>query len=187
MRATNHVQIKQLCKSCIPALMLKFSLGTAEKILTDSEGWVNPCFFVNDRWALRFNARDPVLPKYQREKRAFALLTSLGIPGPRKVLLDETKEFAPFDVLITEMVPGTNAEAGWKTFATEQRHRLAENAGQWLSKIHDIEFPFFGELGAGGPFPRTTTWFEFLTAKVNYHLNEGRAGFRMGFCRRSSL
>jgi len=72
----------------------------------DTEGWVNPCFFVNKSFVFRFNARDPSLPKYQREFFVFNFLKNSHVPVPKTVYLDDSKEYIEFDVLITEILPG---------------------------------------------------------------------------------
>ncbi|MBK7963376.1 MAG: phosphotransferase [Bdellovibrionales bacterium] len=152
MRSPNHQEIKNICQESIPLLMTKHQLGIPTRVVVDETGWVNPCFFVNDKFVFRFNARDPELPKYQREKFAFGLLKTSTVPVPQKVILDETKTLAPFDVLITEVLPGENLEAAWPKLTTAQREKLSENAGMLLKQMTVMQLPFFGELGSTGPF-----------------------------------
>lgn len=172
MRSPNHLEIKNQCNESIPLLMAKHHLGIPTRIVVDETGWVNPCFFVNDKFVFRFNARDPELPKYQREKFAFDLLRTSTVPVPQKVILDETKTSAPFDVLITEMIPGENLETAWPKLNTERREKLAENAGRLLKQMTALPLPFFGELGSTGPFVRTETWVSYLQAKLSFHLDK---------------
>jgi aminoglycoside phosphotransferase (APT) family kinase protein len=172
MRSSNHLAIKETCHLAIAPLMAKHGLGLPTKILMDETGWVNPCFFINDQFVFRFNARDPDLPKYQREKIAFDLLKTSDIPVPQKVILDESKSVAPFDVLISEIIPGENLESAWPRLPLEQRQNLAENAGKIFKKLSAIPMPFFGELGTTSPFPKTKSWEEYLRAKLDFHLAE---------------
>ncbi|HEY8270201.1 MAG TPA: aminoglycoside phosphotransferase family protein, partial [Pseudobdellovibrionaceae bacterium] len=172
MRTPDHLKIKETCRLAILPLMTKHGLGSPINILVDETGWVNPCFFVNDKFVFRFNARDPELPKYQREKFAFDLLKTSTVPVPQKVILDETKTSAPFDVLITEMIPGENLETAWPKLNTEQRENLAENAGKLLKQMTTMQLPLFGELASTGPFPKTETWVSYLQAKLSFHLGE---------------
>lgn len=172
MRTPRQLEIKDLCRRSIEPLMEKHRLGPVKKIVMDEAGWVNPCFFVNDLFVIRFNARDPSLPKYQREKSAFDLLRSTGVPVPAKVLLDESKISAPFDVLITELIPGRNLESDWAVLDSCQRKTLARDAGEKLVKMSVVELPFFGELGSTGPLPRASNWIDYLDAKLSLHLKE---------------
>lgn len=154
--------------------MKKYDLGEASKIVLDQNGWVNPCFFVNDTFVFRFNARDPHLPKFQREFFVFDLLRKLALPVPRQVILDDSKSFVAYDVLISEMLPGKNLEADGKNLSDENKKIVAQEAGKLLDSLHSISFDFFGELADQGPLPKTRTWIEYLEAKLSFHLNEAK-------------
>lgn len=153
--------------------MEKHRLGRPEKVELDDAGWVNPCFFVNDSYVFRFNARDPHLPKYQREKLVFDLLRESDVPVPNSVALDDSKSAAPFDVLISNKVEGRNLETDWLTVPRDQQLHLASLAGDLLRRLHTREFEFFGELSSTGPLPQTKSWHDYLQAKLNFHLEEG--------------
>lgn len=154
--------------------MAKHELGKPQRIVVDNAGWVNPCIFVDDAFVFRFNARDPGLPKYQREKIAFDLLKHTGVPVPQKVILDDSKDIAPYDVLITERLPGRNLETDWSNLQSSQKEILANNSGQLLTKISAVKMPFFGELSGKGPLPQTQNWFEYLKAKFFFHIKDAR-------------
>lgn len=59
MRIQNHTEIREKCKATIPVLAEKFKLGKVNDIQPSDNGGVNPCFFVNDEFVIRFNVRDP--------------------------------------------------------------------------------------------------------------------------------
>ncbi|MCB0421305.1 MAG: aminoglycoside phosphotransferase family protein [Bdellovibrionales bacterium] len=143
-----------------------------ESIQVDKEGWVNPCFFVDGRYAVRFNARDPNLPKFQRENRVFDLLRESKVPVPPKVILDDSKEVIEYDVLISSLLEGENLEANWKNISPESQIKIAFHAGQLLRQIHDVSFDFFGEITRQGPLPQTDNWFSYLNSKLEFHLGE---------------
>ncbi len=172
MRTANHLAIESQCRQAIQPLMKKHALGQAVDIVMDLEGWVNPCFFVNSNLVFRFNARDPGLPKYQREKIVFDFLKKSIIPVPQKVTLDESKSLIPFDVLICEMIPGKNLASAWPALLREQRQRLAESAGRIFKQLSAIEWKHFGELASTGPLSQTKTWIAYLDAKLSFHLQE---------------
>ena len=171
MRAANQQSIKQRCLDSISELMRKHRLGPPTTITRDESGWVNPCFFVDDRLVFRFNARDVELPKFQREKIVFDLLEGSALPTPRNVLLDDSRELVPYDVLISPKLPGANVEQAWPELHLEMKQQLSENAGRLLSRLHEVSFPFFGELADGGPLPRTERWMDYVRAKLCLQLN----------------
>lgn len=138
MRSPNHLEVKRLCREYIAPLMEKHQLGSPRQIVVDDAGWVNPCIFVDDSIVFHFNARDSHLPKYQREKIAFHLLKDAGVPVPHQVILDDSKTIAPFDVLITERLPGRNLETDWSILKTTQREALAMKAGRLLTRISSV-------------------------------------------------
>jgi aminoglycoside phosphotransferase (APT) family kinase protein len=172
MRTPNHLYIKKTCRNSIEGLMRKHQLGSPNKIVVDETGWVNPCIFVNDTWVFRFNARDPDLPKYQREKFAFDLLQNTKVPVPSKVILDDSKDIAPYDVLISALIPGRNLETDWPRLNGTERSALARKAGEIFAELSSIDLPKFGELGGSGPLSQTDTWEGYLEAKLSFHLNE---------------
>lgn len=174
MRTHNQAEIKKRCHAVIPALVRKHDLGVVKKIEMDTEGWVNPCFFLNDEYVLRFNARDPHLPKYQREKFVFDLLLTRNFPVSQKVILDSDKDVIEYDILISKKVAGQNLEKDWSGLPKYDKAALTYKAGQLLRKLHSIDFNFYGELGGDSPLPRSNTWSEFLLCKVSFLLDEAR-------------
>ncbi|MBS1970827.1 MAG: aminoglycoside phosphotransferase family protein [Bdellovibrionales bacterium] len=172
MRSPNHLAIKEVCRTAIPQLADKHGLGEVILLRLDENGWVNPCFFLNEEYVIRFNARDPEVPKFQREKFVFSLLHASRIPTPKSFVLDESREFVPYEVLITKMLPGQNIEAQWPSLDTQERELVAADAGRWLAQLHRQSFDFFGELTNRGPLPRTGTWIEYLEARLEYHLQQ---------------
>jgi aminoglycoside phosphotransferase (APT) family kinase protein len=152
--------------------MEKHQLGSVRSLKIDQNGWVNPCIFVNDDFVFRFNARDPQLPKFQREKIAYDLLRNSDIPVPQKVFLDDSKTDCEFDVLISEKISGLNLEAQWPQLDSQDRAELAEQAGRLQKLFEGKSFPFFGELTTTGPFKQHSTWTECLRERLNYHLSD---------------
>ena len=52
----------------------KHGLGKIQSLTYSKSGMVNPCVFINDHYVIRFNVRDPYIPKFRREKMAMELL-----------------------------------------------------------------------------------------------------------------
>jgi aminoglycoside phosphotransferase (APT) family kinase protein len=170
MRSPNHLAIKKQCLESIKAIVEKHQLGTLKTIRQDTEGWVNPCFFVNDEFVVRFNARDPHLPKYQRERTIYDLLRSSSIPVPQTVILDIDKDVSPYDLLISGLLPGKNLEFEWKGLDLDHKKRLAFRAGQILEKIHCVHLGYFGEIANQGPFERSSSWKATIKLRFDYLL-----------------
>lgn len=174
MRSPNHLAIKAHCQEVIPSLMKKFGLGDVKSLRRDENGWVNPCFFVNEEYVVRFNARDPDIPKFQREKIVYDLLSQTSLPVPRWVQLDDSRKLIEYDVLISKMLTGRNIEADWPAMAPNRKERLAKEAGSCLRELHKTSFDFFGEITGRGPLPRTSTWIEYLRAKLEFHFAQSK-------------
>lgn len=174
MRSPNHLEIKKRCQESIPLLMAKHRLGIPTRIVVDETGWVNPCIFVNNELVFRFNARDPNLPKYQREKIAFELLKDADVPVPQMVIFDDSKALTPYDVLITERLHGKNLESDWPGLRSPQKEALAKKAGRLLTQVSSVHIPFFGELSGQGPLPQTQSWTKYLEAKLAFHIKDAR-------------
>lgn len=174
MRTPGQEKIKNDCRAAIRPIMERHGLGPPKSIIMDTEGWVNPCFFVDNSIVIRFNARDPHLPKFQREKFIFDRLEDMEIPTPKCLFLDESRELVPFDVLVTEMLPGKNIEADWKTLDIQTRNILSEKAGRILATIHEHRLSFFGELANKEPFHKTKVWSDYIKTRLSYHLKEVR-------------
>lgn len=172
MRASNHLMIKKKCESVLSLLFKKHNLGRVKSICVDTEGWVNPCFFINGEYAVRFNARDPHLPKFQREKIIFDLLKYQALPVPQQVILDDSKSEIEYDILISSFLPGRNLGAEWDSLHEKSQQGLAFAAGELLNKIHEVQFDFFGEIAGRGPLSQEQTWSDYLIKKLKFHIQE---------------
>jgi len=172
LRSHDAAEVKARCRASIPALFEKLGLPAPQSVVQDEEGWVNPCFFV-DETVVRFNARDPHEPKHHRERSAYALARDAGLPVPQVLALDESREAAPFSVLVTERLPGRSLEASWAEVPESRRDAVAEQSGRLLAALHEIELESFGELpGVDGQGPGT--WRGWLTARCEAELEQAR-------------
>lgn len=156
MRAPGAAEAKARCRDCLPALFERLGLPSPRRVEQDEEGWVNPCFFVDDL-VVRFNARDPHEPKHARERAALELARGAGLPAPAVAALDDSREAAPFSALITVRLPGRSLERSWAEVPESRRDALAEETGRLLARLHGIELERFGEL-PGVPGPREDSW-----------------------------
>jgi len=146
---------------------------TTGEVRQDVEGWVNPCFFVGDRLVVRFNARDAHVPKFRRERVAYELLRTEGLPVPRVLHHDESRTRAPWEVLVTERLPGRSVESSWSDLDEKTRRDLAAEAGTLLARLHAIPIQGFGEL-AGPASERHATWKAWVLSDLERVLGEAR-------------
>lgn len=154
--------------------MLANRLGEAQSIKTDELGWVNPVYFVNSKYVIRFNARDINLPKIPREAAAYKIMRDNGIPVPDFVLIDESKTISNYDYMITKIISGENIEQSWNQLSKEQRYSLSFQAGTLLRKIHSIHNNSFGDLTNNSPLAQVNKWSEYLDCKLRFHLHEAQ-------------
>lgn len=168
MRSPRRAEAEPACHAALPALFEKHGLGRPSDVVVDREGWVNICFFVGDI-VVRFNARDPHLPKFRRECIAYGLLAEREFPVPRVLAFDEDRDVCPFDVLVTERLPGRNLEKDWKSLDLETLHPLIAEAAEWLVRMHEVTFEGFGELAERTP---CETWGEAAGRQMAFHLDE---------------
>lgn len=174
MRTHNYQSVKEYCRSLIPSIMQAHRLEEPQSIKTDELGWVNPVYFVNSKYVIRFNARDVNLPKIQRESVAYKLMKDNNIPVPDFVLIDQSKTISKYDYMITKVISGENIENSWSKLSKEQRYSLAFQAGKILRAIHSINNHSFGDLADNSPLPQTRKWSDYLESKLKFHLDEAR-------------
>jgi aminoglycoside phosphotransferase (APT) family kinase protein len=120
VRSPDAETVRARCHDALPALLRAHDLGPAADVVADTEGWVNPCFFVV--------ARDA------------------GLPVPGVVVHDATLAAAPYEVLVTERLPGNSVELAWPDLDDEARARIAEATGAVMAGLHGIDPGGFGEL-----------------------------------------
>jgi aminoglycoside phosphotransferase (APT) family kinase protein len=159
MRSKDEEALRAHCRESLPALLAAQGRPEPGNVVSDDEGWVNVCYFVDDL-VVRFNARDPHLPKFEREKVAFDLLRERGLPVPRVVALDDSRSHCRFDVLMTERVPGASLDRGWSEFDADTKRFLARESGRLLAELHQQPIAEFGELAKEGGWGRHGSWRE---------------------------
>ena len=145
MRHPQANRLRQQCRELLPQVLRSVGLRADQPFELDTEGWVNVCFLGRDV-VVRFNARDPELPKFDREEWAYRVLADRGFPVPRVVARVDNPRLCPYPVLITHRIQGQNLEATWDTLDAAQEESLAAQAGQWLARLHQQKMAAFGEV-----------------------------------------
>jgi len=146
MRSPDAVAVKARCLAALPGLLRAHGLDSAAKIVQDDEGGVNPCFFIGEDIVVRFNARDPELPKFRREVVSFALARGAALPVPDVIAHDTTRRHAPYEALIVRRLPGSSLERAWPDLDLGMQERAARDVGELMARLHGLHPEGFGEL-----------------------------------------
>lgn len=152
----------------LDALLSRHGLGPLIAASPLSGGTVNPMLLVNERLVLRFNRRDPALPKLQWEALIYRRLRDdAALPCPDVLALDTGRDLVPFDVLILSYVPGVRADTVWSQLGSTVQEQLSEQLGQLCAAVHGLEWPLYGELlVALSSAPRAGRWTELVSRKI---------------------
>ena len=129
--------------------------------------------YVNDDIVLRANTVDVNDAKFRNEAIAYRLLVGSGLPVPRVLALDESREVVPFDLMITTRLQGVSVAESWTSLNPEALEMVILDSGAMLARIHGVTFPAFGKLREldSDPFP---TWFAYFADYAGRYLAAAR-------------
>lgn len=133
--------------SSIQAICQHYKLGKPTHITYSKSGKVNPIIFVNDRYVIKVNVRDPQDPKLRREAYCMQQLKKAQVPVPELIALDESRTLLSYDFLIMTKIKGKEIHANWQHLNSTQKEKLGTEAGFWLAKIHQIQVAHYGQMG----------------------------------------
>ena len=157
----------------ILAIVKKHKLGKITKISYSKSGMVNPCLFLNDKYVLRINVRDPEIAKFKREEIAFNKLKKEGF-CPKKVFLNADKKIIPYTYIITEKLKGKEIEKDWSKFSKKKKKDFSFQAGRNLAIIHKAKMPWFGDLVKGGEKGNFKTWQGFILDYLKTKISQSK-------------
>jgi len=157
----------------ILAIAKKHKLGKINKITYSKSGRVNPCIFLDDKFVLRINVRDPEIKKFEREKIAFNKLKNEKF-CPKKVFLSTDKKIIPYTYIITEKISGREIAKDWKEFSNAKKAKISFQAGKIMAKIHQHKMPLFGDLVKGGEKGNFESWEKFLLNYIKTKIKEAK-------------
>lgn len=155
---------REACREALPGLLRAHGFDPDTPVVEDRDGWVNPCYFVGSDVVVRFNSRDPDVPKFRREYLAFELCREAGLPVPDVIAYDISLRYAPFEALLVERLPGGSIESSWPDLSERSRDALARAAGELMAALHDLEPPRWGDLGADED---SASWLEFVAREFD--------------------
>jgi aminoglycoside phosphotransferase (APT) family kinase protein len=149
------------CDAYLPRVFERIGLAADTDYERIGDGWVNLCY-ATDEVVVRFNARDPQLPKFRREAHVYRALAGGDLPVPEVLWHAEDPDGLDYPILVCQRLPGRNLEADWPDLAGDQRRELARKAGRLLARLHEVEVEEFGDLFG----PRFDDWSDYL--KLRY-------------------
>ncbi|MFK7904444.1 MAG: phosphotransferase family protein [Chitinophagales bacterium] len=150
----------------------KHNLGKIQNLSYSQSGMVNPCVFINDAYVIRFNVRDPQIPKFRREKMAMELLKENKILVPEVIALDESRTILPHDFLICKRIKGKELYQVWETLEEKIQMQLCSEMGEILAKIHQVYLPKFGAILPDGL--QFETWSACILHKLQLAIEEAK-------------
>ncbi|MGB0930604.1 MAG: phosphotransferase family protein [Chitinophagales bacterium] len=153
-------------KGVLQQICGKHLLGKIHQVVYSQSGMVNPCVFINDTFVIRFNVRDPKIPKFRREKMAMRLLKERKILVPEVVALDEDRDVSPYDFLICKKVAGNELYKVWEAQGEAMQQQLCGEMGEILAQIHGVTFPKFGEILPNGEGLQFEKWSDCVRHKL---------------------
>lgn len=177
MRGAQVQEKDAACRAALGAVLEAARLPAAQQVVRDDQGWVNLCYLVTlasgDEVVIRFNARDPHIKKFCREREAYALARRAGLPAPELLWFDTSRQVAPYDVMVARRLPGENLQASWPTLSPSAREALAYQAGEALATLHTISLLRWG--ATHDEEPRFARWDLCARAMLDGFLDEARA------------
>lgn len=82
----------------------------------------------------------------RKEKRIHEMLQEKGIPVPRVIFLDDSKEKVDFEFIVLSKAEGIDLEEIFHKFSRKQQEQIFEEIGEILGKIHSTKFESYGYL-----------------------------------------
>jgi aminoglycoside phosphotransferase (APT) family kinase protein len=152
----------------LAALFAQHGLPEPKAVEPMSGGEVNGMLLVDGELVVRYNRRDPELPKLEKEAHIYRRLQrATDVPCPEVLALDTTRDQVPYDVLILRRVAGTDGAQVWQSLDEPAREHLSEEAGRICGAIHGLQWLGYGdynvETGTFGEFAR---WTDMLLARL---------------------
>lgn len=152
----------------LTALLERHQLGALDTLRLLDGGTVNPLLLINDQVVLRFNRRDPDLPKLRWEALIYQRLQSVpDVPSPTVLALDTQRDLVPFDVLALSHVAGTRADAIWPSLDSAAQEQVSEELGRICGTIHGLPWSVYGQLVTHAEQPlHSARWTDVIARKI---------------------
>jgi aminoglycoside phosphotransferase (APT) family kinase protein len=161
-------QEEAIDQAALAALFERHGLPEPQRVEPMSGGEVNGMLLVDGEMVVRFNRRDPELPKLEKEAHIYRRLQrATDVPCPDVLALDPTRDQLPYDVLILRRVTGMDGARVWQNLDEAAREHLSEEVGRICGAIHGLQWLGYGdynvETGTFGEFAR---WTDMLLARL---------------------
>lgn len=124
-------------KERIERICTQYELGELRNVVQAAHGRNNLVLIVNDLYVLRFdNLKGRQESRFEAEKWAYDLLVDSGMPVPRALAVDTSRQIVPSDYLVMTHVPGVPLITVWPALSAEAREHVASQIGNALARMH---------------------------------------------------
>lgn len=157
----------------LAALWERHGLPAITQVAPLGGGGVNPMLRINGDFVVRFNRRDPHLPKLAWEAAIYRRFVQRGaIPGPQVLALDTARDLVPFDTLVLSYIDGVAANTIWSELDHGEREAFSEELGRLCGTIHGLPWGSYGEYVAlAGRGTQSVRWADVAYARFRRTLD----------------
>jgi aminoglycoside phosphotransferase (APT) family kinase protein len=90
-----------------------------------------------------------------------------GVPCPKVLALDTSRQDLPYEVLILSRMYGINAATVWNTLSDPVRETLSEETGRMIGSVHGLPWSAYGDFDPGtGTFGQYARWTDRVLVRV---------------------
>lgn len=164
----DELHVPGVTRAGLAALMERHGLGSLQTVEPLRGGEVNPMLLVNGAVVVRFNRRDPHLPKLAKEALIYRRLRrETEVPCPDVLALDTARDLVPYDTLMLSYIEGVQGSVIWPQLDLAAREQLSEALGRMCAAIHRLRWTVYGELVAGAEWGvRSARWTDVVLAQI---------------------
>ena len=84
--------------------------------------------------------------KLGKERIVYGLLREQGIPAPRVLVTDLSRDVAPFAYSLSEHLPGLTLSQAYESMSVAERLDIYRQLGDLLGRTHSLTFDLFGDV-----------------------------------------
>src|SRR3990170_255334 len=124
----------------IEKILTKYNLGVLKSCVQIKAGLINPAFLIYNLYVLRIDKSDHLKKvkghetRFEREAFLYDLLPKRGIPTPRCLGFDSSREIIPEKYIIVSYIKGNSLSDGFSNLDKEIRQKLSFQMGEVIRK-----------------------------------------------------
>lgn len=167
----------------LAAIFGRHRLGDVHHISTPMRGSINTVRFVaghERHYVVRFDLLESAMPhtRFTGEALLLERLRREKFPVPDVIACDTSRADVPYPYLILSRLPGQSLSEGWHALDANAQHRIAQQAGELLVRLHSITHSHFGQPDGlyEAPFAR---WCDFVQHRTDFFMQRARELHRL--------